>query len=388
MCSSTGDYGEIGEAMLSASLLAIQQINEDPSYDFYLNPVVANPGGQLDKYFSLSQDLLYGQKIRHVVGCYTSSSRKEVIPAFERADALLWYPSHYEGFEYSDNVIYLGAAPNQHIVPLAAYMMSRHGKRVYSLGSNYVWSWESNRVMREITEANGGSILAERYTELGATDLARVMQEIQDLKPDYIFSSVIGATTAALLSAHSEARLRSKAKGVSYPSIASCNISELELRAAPPEARRGHICSSVYFQSIASCANLAFLDAFHARFGQSRVTTSDAEASYVAVHLLARAIRACGSDDPAKVREAVGACRFEAPQGPVWVDSENHHAYLTPRLGRSTPHGQFEIIQTSDDPVPPDPFLTWFDPNRDIHAWSTTQQLLATKARPQLRAIQ
>jgi ABC-type branched-subunit amino acid transport system substrate-binding protein len=387
LCSTTGDYGNIGRAMLSGALLAVRQVNEDPSFPFYLKPVEADPGGRLEGYFALSRELVENQKIGHVVGCYTSSSRKEVIPVFERADALLWYPSHYEGFECSDSVVYLGAAPNQHIVPLAGYMMSAHGKRVYSLGSNYVWSWECNRVMRDIVESNGGRILAERHIELGGTDLQRVMQEIHDLKPDFIFSSVIGATTAALLVAYSEQRLQWSDKTAKHPPIASCNISEMELNAAPRDARAGHIASSVYFQSVETNANHEFLNAYHAQFGQSGVTVSDAEASYIAVHLLARAVRACGSAEPGKVREAVTACRFDAPQGPVWVDGENRHTFLTPRLARSNQSGQFEIIHTAPEPVKPDPYLVWFDAKRDAHGWSTDQYALNEKPHRKLRAV-
>jgi len=112
--------------------------------DIVLEPVVVNPSGDLARYRSLSLELL-GSGIRHVVGCYTSSSRKEVIPCFEKFDGLLWYPSHYEGFESSDNVIYTGAAPNQHVLPLVDYLASRVGSRAFCVGSNYIWAWENNR---------------------------------------------------------------------------------------------------------------------------------------------------------------------------------------------------------------------------------------------------
>ena len=93
--------------------------------------------------------MLAEQGLVHVVGCYTSSSRKEVLPLFEKHDGLLWYPSHYEGFESSDNVVYTGAAPNQHIVPLAEHLLRHYGTSAYCLGSNYIWAWENNKIMRE-----------------------------------------------------------------------------------------------------------------------------------------------------------------------------------------------------------------------------------------------
>ena len=109
----------------------------------------------------------------HVVGCYTSSSRKEVLPLFEKHDGLLWYPSHYEGFESSDNVVYTGAAPNQHIVPLAEHLLRHYGTSAYCLGSNYIWAWENNKIMREAVQSAGGTVLAERYVPVGETRLRR-----------------------------------------------------------------------------------------------------------------------------------------------------------------------------------------------------------------------
>ncbi|MGA2128428.1 MAG: transporter substrate-binding protein, partial [Xanthobacteraceae bacterium] len=115
--STTGPYGTIGRAMQNGSLLAIDEINADPSFAFALEPVAVNPDGRNSNYAEMAARLLTAERLVHIVGCYTSSSRKEVLPYFEKYDGLLWYPSHYEGFESSDHIIYTGAAPNQHIIP-------------------------------------------------------------------------------------------------------------------------------------------------------------------------------------------------------------------------------------------------------------------------------
>jgi hypothetical protein len=140
--------------MLNGALLAFREVEEAGGIS--IQPVVVNPSGDLSRYRALSLELL-GSGIRHVVGCYTSSSRKEVIPCFEKHDGLLWYPSHYEGFESSDNVIYTGAAPNQHVLPLVDYLASRIGSRAFCVGSNYIWAWENNRIFREALTACGGA---------------------------------------------------------------------------------------------------------------------------------------------------------------------------------------------------------------------------------------
>lgn len=134
--STTGSYGCVGTTMRAAADLAISEINADPSAPVTLDAVAIDPGGVTAAYVDAARTLLVDLGLTHVFGCYTSSSRKEVLPSFEKNDAMLWYPSHYEGFETSDNVVYTGAAPNQHIVPLARHLLSRHGNRAWFVGSN------------------------------------------------------------------------------------------------------------------------------------------------------------------------------------------------------------------------------------------------------------
>src|SRR5271167_3809963 len=131
--------------MFCGALLAVDEVNASGS-SVELQPVIGNPGGQIARYASLSESML-NDGVRHVVGCYTSSSRKEIIPLFEKADALLWYPSHYEGFESSGNVVYTGAVANQHLIPLVEYATARFGPKAFCIGSNYIWAWENNRIL-------------------------------------------------------------------------------------------------------------------------------------------------------------------------------------------------------------------------------------------------
>jgi branched-chain amino acid transport system substrate-binding protein len=385
LCSTKGTYSPVGQALQSGALLAIEEIAGDDQFDFAFDPIIADPGGSLEKYVELTRELLEERSVTHVVGCYTSSSRKEVVPLFERANALLWYPTHYEGFECSDNVIYVGSSGNQHIVPLAGYMLSSHGNQVYTIGSNYVWAWESNRVMRDIVETNGGRVLSERYLSVDDVDVEWVIQEIRALKPDFIFSTLIGASTRALLNSYAKAVHRGDFGEGPIAPITSCNLSEAELQVVDVDARAGHISSAVYFQSIDSPTNHAFVKQFKARFGAASVTSVDAESSYIAVHLLARAIRSCGSANVARVRECISGCVFEAPQGTVHVDPDNYHCYLTPRFGLSNADGQFGIISYADQPIKPDPYLVWFDAKRDIRAWSTgDSEVVMTRAHQDL----
>ena len=137
--------------------LAVREINADPSSPADRAGRSPTPVAATPRYAEAAQRFLTAERLVHVVGCYTSSSRKEVLPLFEKHDGSSWYPSHYEGFESSENVVYTGAAPNQHIVPLATSSAAPRGKRAYCIGSNYIWAWENNKIMREARSGVGGA---------------------------------------------------------------------------------------------------------------------------------------------------------------------------------------------------------------------------------------
>jgi branched-chain amino acid transport system substrate-binding protein len=341
--------------MLNGALLAAEEINAS-GLGIHLEPSVLNPGGNLSQYSADAATLLKSQ-IRHVVGCYTSSSRKEVIPQFEKHDALLWYPSHYEGFESSTNVIYTGAAPNQHVLPLVEYLIQYHGHRAFCVGSNYIWAWENNRILRESVMARGGSVLAERYFAIGETDFSQAIEAIIAARPSFVFLTLIGTSAYQFFR---DFRAACRARGIDQAReipVASCSLSEPELEAIGDDAVDGHLSSSVYFCSIQSPANLRFLDAYRARFPQGPTASADAEASYNAVWLLARAAAAAGTDNPHAIKAEIIHQHLDAPQGKVWIDEQTFHAYLTPRIGRSNRQARFDLISEAGAPVQPDPYL-------------------------------
>ena len=354
--SSTGSYELVARSMLNGALLAADEINAS-GLGVRFEPVVLNPGGDLSQYSALTATLMQ-RNIRHVVGCYTSSSRKEVIPLFEKHDALLWYPSHYEGFESSTNVIYTGAAPNQHVLPLVEYLLAYHGHRAYCVGSNYIWAWENNRILRESVTARRGSVLAERYFALGETDFSQAIEAIIDVRPSFVFLTLIGTSAYQFFR---EFRTACRARGIDQAReipVASCSLSEPELQAIGEDAVDGHLSSSVYFCSIESPTNRRFLDAYRARFPEGPTASADAEASYNAVWLLARAAAAAGTDDPRAIKaELVRQPHLAAPQGEVWIDEQTFHAYLTPRIGRSNREARFDLVSEAVAPVRPDPYL-------------------------------
>lgn len=357
--------------MLNGALLALEQVNADPAFPFTLEPVVRDPGGRNDRYAELARAMLAEQQLVHVVGCYTSSSRKEVLPFFEKHDGLLWYPSHYEGFESSENVIYSGAAPNQHIVPLADYMLRTFGRSAYLVGSNYIWAWENNKIMREAVQDSGGEVVVERYLPVGETDVAAIVNQVLDRRPSFVFNTLIGDSAYAFFRKIRETAI---GRGIDQPKlvpIASCSLAEPELLEIGADAADGHISSSVYFETVAGPTNAAFVEQYRARFPESGPTSADVEASYIAVQLLAHALRRAEPTDMLAVRSAVLDAALDAPQGPVRIDPNNRHCYLTPRIGISNSRFGFDIIYEAEGPVKPDPYLVWSErqqPPAMLHA--------------------
>ncbi|MCB8883629.1 transporter substrate-binding domain-containing protein [Acidisoma cellulosilytica] len=354
LLSTTGSYGPMAHASLNGGLLAVDTLNARPDRKFNLVPVTSDPGGEPSHYARHASALL-DQGIRHVVGCYTSLSRKEVVPVFEKRDALLWYPTHYEGFEASPNVVYVGGGPNQHTLPLIDWALRNVGRAAYCVGSNYVWAWETNRVLREGLIPAGGRIVGDRYIAVEDLDLDHVVQDILRVRPDFVFCTLIGASAARFMDLLRAACLSRGIDQARDMPLLTCNLTETTMLAVSPEARDGHVSSSVYFSSVDTPESHAFVSAFTRRFGA--MPSADAESSFVAVHLLAQALEAVGTDDIDAVRAVANTLRVQAPQGEVKLEADTMHAWLTPRIGISRRDGGFDIIEEYEAPVRPDPYL-------------------------------
>jgi branched-chain amino acid transport system substrate-binding protein len=355
--SQSGPYAMMAGEMLKSAWMAIDEINQSREFDFTFAPHLRDPGGVVAAYHNACADLIRDEQVEHIVGCYTSASRKQVIPIVERTERLLWHPARYEGFESSDNVIYVGAAPNHNVVPLVRHMLDHISSDVFCIGSNYVWTWETNRVIREIVTSAGGRILAERLLELGETAVDHIVREIIERKPPAVFNTLVGESSYAFVRALHEATTRAK---LTIPML-SCSLCEPELKLIGPAASVGCITSSAYFESIDRPENRAFVARWKARHGTDSKPSVDGQSTYVCVMLLARAIRRAGTADVAAVRRAAANHRYDSPQGPVWVDPDNNHCFLTPRLARSVHGCQFEIFWEADAPERPDPYLASLD---------------------------
>jgi ABC-type branched-subunit amino acid transport system substrate-binding protein len=297
--------------------------------------------------------LLTEDAVNTVIGCCTSLSRKVVLPSIERRNGLLLYPDLYEGFEYSPNVLYVGAATNQNTLPLARYLL-RSGARSYVLlGSDYIYPREANRVMRDLIERQGGRVLDELYAPIGAgaEQIESLVQRLAALKPDIVFNTLVGQSICHLLAAFAALGIDDRI------AIASHNVTEAEMlsMSTPPVA--GHVTSAPYFSSLATAPNRRFVHAFRGRFGAGAPVSQYAAAAYSAVHLFAIALARAGEMDTQRIMQCVRGLQMEAPQGSIVVDDDNNHTWMTPRVGRWNGRDGFDVVWEAREPAQPDPWL-------------------------------
>jgi branched-chain amino acid transport system substrate-binding protein len=354
--SRTGFMAIIEETQVRGTLIAIEEINENGGINGReIVPVVYDPASENALFRAHAKRMIVEDQLSTIFGCYTSSSRKAVLPIVERLNCLLWYPTLYEGFEYSPNVIYTGAAPNQNSLSLCRYLTGHYGSRFYFVGSDYVYPRESNRIMRELVDRRGGKVVGERYVGLRASrrDFGPIMNEIVQLSPDIIFSTVVGESTVHLYQAYADFGLDPR----NMP-IASLTTTEAEIRAMGADVGEGHITAASYFEGLPGATNSAFVKRYKRRFGDDQSTNMCVEAAYFQVHLFARALELANSLDTEILRPMVLGSTFDAPQGTVSIDAGCSHANLWSRIGRVNRGGQFDLLQESSSLVPPDPFLT------------------------------
>jgi branched-chain amino acid transport system substrate-binding protein len=338
------------------TVLAIEQINAAGGVlGRQLEPVALDPKSDPDEYRRLADHLLLEEGVSVIFGCSTSSGRKAVLPAIERRNGLLWYCSLYEGFEFSPNVIYTGAAPNQNTLQLAAYLLRHHGKRFHLIGSDYIYPRETNRIMREVVEQHGGEVIDEVYLayEAATGAVSHAVKAIQKARPDVVFSTLVGRPAREFYRLYRELGSDS-----AKTPIASLTMVECEVQHVGAELCQGHITAATYFSSLEGDANARFVADMRARFGPDTPVSMWAEGAYSQVLLFARALEITGSLDTQKLVQAAMQVTVDAPAGTLRLDPENQHAWLLPRIARVGAGGAFELLWQAHASIKPDPYLT------------------------------
>lgn len=353
--SRRGFMAVIEETQLRGTLLAIDEVNAAGGINGRkLIPVTYDPASVASAFGQYAKRLMIEDGVTTIFGCYTSSSRKSVLPVVERLNGLLWYPTLYEGFEFSPNVIYTGAAPNQNSVALCRFLLENYGRRAFFIGSDYIYPRESNRIMRELVSSAGGEVIGEAYLGLRAErrDFLPVLREVRMAHPDFIFSTVVGDATTFLYQTYADMNLSPK-----HCPVASLTTTEAEIRAMGPDVAEGHLTAAPYFESISGRENSSFVTRYKAQYGDDAPTNMCVEAAYFQVKIFAKALEQTNSLMTDVLRPVVLGSEFDAPQGKVRIDPRSNHTDVRTRIGRANDHGQFEVVWDSFHAVPADPYL-------------------------------
>ncbi|MEG4530465.1 urea ABC transporter substrate-binding protein [Microcoleus sp. D2_18a_D3] len=351
--SLTGTMSISEISVKDATLLAVEEINAAGGVlGRPLEAVIEDGASDLQTFAQKAKQLLLEAQVAVVFGCWTSASRKAVQPAFEHGSGLLFYPVQYEGLEQCPNIFYTGAAPNQQIVPGVNYLLAQGKRKIFLLGSDYIFPRTANRIVKAQLAALGGELAGEVYLPLGSREVGEAIAHILAVKPDAILNTLNGDSNVAFFQKLREVGL----KPDDLP-VMSVSVAEEEVRAIGSSNIAGHLVVWNYFQTVDTPENRKFVKAYKARYGENRVTDDPIEAAYLGVYLWKQAVEKAGSTDVVKVRAAAKNIEFAAPSGKVKIDAQTQHTWKTVRIGKVRLDGQIEEIWNSGAPVAPDPFL-------------------------------
>jgi urea transport system substrate-binding protein len=374
----------ISETVLKDTvLMAIEEINAKGGVmGKKLEPVVVDPASNWPLFAERARQLLTQDKVAVVFGCWTSVSRKSVLPVFEELNGLLFYPVQYEGEELSRNVFYTGAAPNQQAIPAVEYLMSKDGgnaRRFVLLGTDYVYPRTTNKILRAFLKSKGiaDADIMEEYTPFGHSDYQTIIGKIKRFsaegKKTAVISTINGDSNVPFYKELGNQGLRAK----DVPVVAF-SVGEEELRGVDTKPLVGHLAAWNYFMTLKNPTNDAFIKQWSA-YAKAKnlpghkdkpLTNDPMEATYIGVHMWKQAVEKAKSTDVDKVRTAMYGQTFKAPSGfTAKMDERNHHLHKPVFIGEVRADGQFNVVWKTPGPVranPWSPFIEGNDKKKDV----------------------
>ena len=368
-------------ALKETALMTIEEINKSGGVmGKKLEPVVVDPASNWPLFAEKSRQLLSKDKVAVVFGCWTSVSRKSVLPVFKELNGLLFYPVQYEGEELEKNVFYTGAAPNQQAIPAVEYLMSKDGgeaKRFVLLGTDYVYPRTTNKILRAFLKSKGiaDADIMEEYTPFGHSDYQTIIAKIKKFaaegKKTAVVSTINGDSNVPFYKELGNAGL----KATDVPVVAF-SVGEEELRGVDTKPLVGHLAAWNYFMSLKNPQNEKFVKMYkdwavrNKLPNASTVVTNDPmEATYVGIHMWKQAVEKAKSTDVDKVIAAMGGQSFAAPSGyTLKMDETNHHLWKPVFIGEIKADGQFNVVWKSKGPIraqPWSPFIAGNETKKD-----------------------
>jgi len=359
--SQTGTMAISEVPVAEATLMAIAEINADGGLlGRPIEPVVVDGASDEERFGLVAEQLIVDDGVDVIFGGWTSASRKEIKPVVEAHDHLLLYPVQYEGMESSDNIVYLGATPNQQLLPALKWFFDNRGTRFFLVGSDYIYPHSTHATASDYLTYLGGTIVGESYVALGGTAVEPIVAAIQDSGAQVIVNTINGDTNLAFFGALRAAGITS----ADIPTL-SLSLSEAELASMDVEHVYGDYAAWNYFQSEAHHTNLSFVERFQGTHGAERTLSDPMAAAYSGVYLWAQAVIDAGTSTPGNVLAHIGNQHFEGPQGDLYVDAGNLHTWKSAKIGRIRRDGQFDLVWQSEAIIHPVPY----PPSRSHNQW-------------------
>jgi len=369
----------ISETVLKdVALMTIAEINAKGGVmGKKLEPVVVDPASNWPLFAEKARQLISQDKVAVTFGCWTSVSRKSVLPVYEELNSLLFYPVQYEGEELSKNVFYTGAAPNQQAIPAVEYLMSKDGggaTRWVLLGTDYVYPRTTNKILRAFLHSKGvaDADIMEEYTPFGHSDYQSIIAKIKKFaaegKKTAVVSTINGDSNVPFYKELGNQGL----KATDVPVVAF-SVGEEELRGVDTKPLVGHLAAWNYFMSIKNPTNSAFIKKWSdyakanniAGHKDKPLTNDPMEATYIGIHMWAQAVEKAKSTDTDKVIAAMAGQTFKAPSGITsMMDAKNHHLHKSVFIGEVKADGQFNVVWKTPGPVVADPWSDYIPENK------------------------
>jgi len=354
MYSLTGTTAIVEKSMNQCAQMAIDEINAKGGVlGKKLRPIIEDPASEPRIYGEKARKLIIDDQVPVVFGCYTTASRKAVLPVVQRHKGLLVWPTWYEGEECSKNVIYAGSAvPNQQLENSIPWLKKKLNKsKMFIVGSDYAFPRGMAKTSKTICQKIGMEVVGDEYLPLGHTEWASMVSKIGSSGADVIFSNVVGDSIVAFYR-----ELRNQGYDFEKLPLCASTTTEVEIKAMGAEYALGSYVSLPYFQTVDTPQNKTFVQAFKAYAGADAVTHAAMEAVYTGVNIWAMAATKAGDVSPEAIVANVGGLSFDAPQGKVTIDPQNLHSYLTPRIGKTRADGLLDIVDQYAEPLLPLPY--------------------------------
>ena len=336
----------------NATMLAIDEVNASGGVlGKKIEPVVEDGASSPLVFAQKAQKLIQEDKVVTVFGGWTSRSRKAMVPVFERYHALLWYPVQFEGNECSPDIMYSGAQPNQQILPALDWAFEKSYKKIFLVGSDYVFPRTANLILRKHITSQGGILAGEEYVPLGGTDFRSVVSKIKAASPQIVFNTVNGDSNVSFFK-----EMAAMGLPPSKMPVMSFSIGEPEAKSIGPALVQGSYAAWNYFESLDNPANSKLVAAYKAKYGASSTVDDPMVHGYLNVLIWAAAAEKAQSFDPEKVRKAAVSLDWKDTFMGKVKFAENQSLYQTAYVGQLRPDGQFKVVWDSKRPVKPEPY--------------------------------